>query len=147
MSLPDALMATDLNALSPFGLVILTASLAGRNLIHLKHPVPEEHQAINDNLIAIGFALPDRLRLPIGLENPNVVFAQMMLLALTICLHQARAANASPNNFTRQVAQEAAESSERCLTSALAITSMMRLVNHTDFSSVRSSHFEFCCTF
>lgn len=87
--------------LSSFGGVVLMAALFGRNLTHLHRPTPDDHDDDLDNgefwkrhrdldsvLLNTALSLPDELRLPLGLNNPNVVFMNMNIHTSTICLHQ-----------------------------------------------------------
>lgn len=146
LSLADALEPKNIELLSSLGAIVLTAFLAGRNLNHLKQRVKigrprnkeddfwRGHQELDLMLSEILLNLPDRLRLPFGIDSPNVVFVNMNLQALTICLHQTAVIKASRSSVLRS--QFGEESEVRCVAAALAIKNTMRMVSHTDLSAV-----------
>lgn len=98
--LSDALSPTGVASLSSFAGVALLAALFGRNLTHLHRPGPDDndhdlngefwkrHRDIDSILLNISLGLPDHLRLPSCLNDPNAVFLNMNIHASTICLHQ-----------------------------------------------------------
>jgi hypothetical protein len=98
----DALGPAGPASLSSFAGVVLMAALFGRNLTHLHRPSPDDqdddldgefwkrHRDLDSILLNTSLSLPDDLRLPSGLNNPNVVFLNMNLHTSTICLHQVR---------------------------------------------------------
>jgi hypothetical protein len=145
MSLSEALEPTGAHRLSSFGGVILMASLFGRNLTHLHRPGPDDrdedlngefwkrHRSMDNVLSHTALALPDALRLPHGLNNPNIVFLNMNIHTSTICLHQAAIFKADKN---RMPARLAAESKVRCITAAAEIASIMRTISHLDLAAM-----------
>lgn len=145
MSLSDALEPAGANKLSSYGGVILMASLFGRNLTHLHRPGPDDrdddlngefwkrHRSMDNILSHTALALPDALRLPSGLNNPNVVFLNMNIHTSTICLHQAAIFKADKN---RMPARLSAESKVRCITAAAEIASIMRTISHLDLAAM-----------
>lgn len=98
--LPEALEPSGAGNLSSFGGVVLMACLFGRNLTHLHRPSSNDqdddlngafwrrHRDLDSLLLNISLSLPDRLRLPMGLGNSNVIFLSMNIHTSTICLHQ-----------------------------------------------------------
>lgn len=90
-------------------------------------------------LLNTSLCLPNSLKLPAGLSNPNVVFANMNIHTSTICLHQAAIFKADKNKLPTSVG---AESKVRCITAANEIASIMRMVSHMDLSIV--SHVVTC---
>lgn len=131
--------------LSPFGGVVLTAYLFGRNLIHLHRPDDDDlghdlngpfwkrHRQIDSILLSTSHGLPAHLKLPSGLSNPNIIFTNMSIHTSVICLHQAAIFKADKNKLAASVGSE---SKIRCITAANEITSIMRSISHTDLSAV-----------
>lgn len=145
MSLPEALDPDGTPGLSSLGGIVLLACLFGRNLTHLHRPDPDEreddlngdfwkrHRQMDNILLNIALALPDSLRLPTSLNDPNVVFMNMNIHTSTICLHQAAIFKADRNRMPARVSQE---SKVRCMTAASEIASIMRQVSHVDVATV-----------
>lgn len=145
MSLNDALEPAGAQKLSSYAGVILMASLFGRNLTHLHRPGPDDrdddmngefwkrHRSMDNILSHTALALPDALRLPNGLNNPNIVFLNMNIHTSTICLHQAAIFKADKN---RMPARLSAESKVRCITAAAEIASIMRTISHLDLAAM-----------
>lgn len=145
LSLSDALEPSGAQKLSSFGGVIVLASLFGRNLTHLHRPGPDDkdddmngefwkrHRRMDNILSHTALALPDALRLPSGLNDPNVVFLNMNIHTSTICLHQAAIFKADKN---RLPARLSAESKVRCITAAAEIASIMRTISHLDIATM-----------
>lgn len=149
-TLQQAYELENVDSLSAQTIIIILASISGRNLKHLKRtfkpPSPPSsqnynfwatHQDLDNTLLSLGLALPENLRLPLGIEKPGVVFINLMLHALTICLHQMAVLKAQKNGQERL----GTESKERCVASALAITSSMRLATCVDIATVCPSPF------
>lgn len=134
--------ATNLQAL---GAIVLTAAMFGRNLLHLHRPTPEDHdddinggfwkrhRQIEQILLQTSLGLPDSLRLPSGLTDPNVVFANMCIHTSAICLHQAAIFKADKYRMPANVSNE---SKIRCVTAAAEIASIMRMISHMDLGAV-----------
>ena len=149
MSLNEALDPEGAPALSGYAGVILMACLFGRNLTHLHRPGPDDadddlngefwkrHRSMDNIILNTALALPDPLRLPTGLNDPNIVFLNMCIHTSTICLHQAAIFKADKN---RMPARISAESKVRCITAAAEIASIMRQISHLDLSAVSISH-------
>ncbi|KAK5134967.1 hypothetical protein LTR08_005919 [Meristemomyces frigidus] len=145
MSLEDALNPACASNLSSFAGVVLLACLFGRNLLHLHRPTPDDndedlngefwkrHRHIDNILLNTALALPDALRLPNGLNDPNVVFLNMNIHTSTICLHQAAIFKADK---VRMPSRVSAESKVRCITAAAEIASVMRQISHLDLSAM-----------
>lgn len=145
MTLSEALEPSGAPNLSSFGGVVLMATLFGRNLTHLHRPGPDDkdddlngefwkrHRSMDNVLLNTTLALPDQLRLPYGLNDPNIIFLNMNIHTSAICLHQAAIFKADRN---RMPARISAESKVRCITAAAEIASIMRTISHLDLSSV-----------
>lgn len=120
----------------------------GRNLLHLHRPSNDEresdlngefwerHRRIDNTLLNTALALPEDMRLPAGINNPNTVFMNMKIHTSVICLHQAAIFKAEKNKLPAHVAQE---SKIRCITAASEIASIMRLIAHIDAALVSAS--------
>ncbi|KAA8650212.1 fungal specific transcription factor domain-containing protein [Aspergillus tanneri] len=143
-TLQEALYPDKIGSLSALGTVIVVSLLAGRNLAHLQQHITDDahsqsefwatHRSLDSLLLNLGLYLPERLRIPHCIEQPNAVFSHMMIHALTICLHQAAADRTRRNPQHDQ--QATTENETRCLSSALAITNIMRLASHTDLAAM-----------
>ncbi|KAG4433416.1 hypothetical protein IFR05_011102 [Cadophora sp. M221] len=147
-SLAEALTPEGASNISPFGGVILSATLYGHNFEHLHRTGPNEHpedpsngefwkrHRKMDNVLSNTFMfLPDHLRLPAGLRDMNVVFIHMNIHASSICLHQAAIVTAGKHNVTGSIVRQ---SQARCLMAAEEISNIMRLICHVDASSMNS---------
>ncbi|CAM1507286.1 Fc.00g069270.m01.CDS01 [Cosmosporella sp. VM-42] len=130
--------------LSSFGGIVLMACLFGRNLVHLHRPDVDDldhdlngpfwkrHRQMDNILLNTSLCLPGHLKLPNGLQNPNIVFTNMSIHTSTICLHQAAIFKAEKNKLPASVS---AESKVRCITAANEIASIMRMISHMDLST------------
>lgn len=144
-TLAKALEQVDLSQLSGFGGVVLMASLFGRNLLHLHRPGLDErdddlngefwnrHREMDNTLLNTSLSLPDALRLPAAVGDPNVIFLNMSIHTSTICLHQAAIYKVDKNGLPSRMSSE---SKVRCLTAAGEIANIMRQASHMDVSSV-----------
>ncbi|KAK5987633.1 Citrinin biosynthesis transcriptional activator ctnR-like protein [Cladobotryum mycophilum] len=131
--------------LSSFGGIVLMACLFGRNLVHLHRPDDDDldhdingpfwkrHRQMDNILLNTSLCLPSHLKLPAGINNPNIVFTNMSIHTSTICLHQAAIFKAEKNKLPNSVS---AESKVRCITAANEIASIMRTISHMDLSSM-----------
>ncbi|KAJ5899131.1 hypothetical protein N7495_003875 [Penicillium taxi] len=129
--------------LSPFACVAVLANLFGRNLIHIHRPHPldndqdlngefwKRHRSHDNILLHIALSLPEHLRLPSGMDDVNVVFANMSIHTSTICLHQAAIFKAEKNKMSNQIIME---SKRRCLVAANQISNIMKMISHVDLS-------------
>jgi hypothetical protein len=144
--LEEALTPEGASKVSPFGGIILSATLFGHNFQHLHRTGPNEHpedlangefwkrHRKMDNVLSNTFMfLPDHLRLPGGVRDMNVIFLHMNIHASAICLHQAAILTAEKHklgvSFMRQCRS-------RSLMAAEEIANIMRLVSHVDASIV-----------
>jgi Fungal specific transcription factor domain len=144
-SLEQAFSDSAANNVSPVSSVILITSMLGRNLTHLHRPTPQDneedlngafwqrHRQLESTLSNISIALPDHLRLPGGLPDPNVIFMNMLLQTSVICLHQAAIFKAERNRLPQTIIDE---SRARCVTGAAEITRIMRMTSHIDLGTV-----------
>ena len=117
------------------------ASLFGRNLLHLHRPDEvdgeddlngefwKRHRHLDNILLNTSLSLPSQFRLPNGLSDAKIVFLNMNIHTSTICLHQAAIFKADKNRLPPNVS---AESKMRCITAAIEIASIMRMISHLD---------------
>ncbi|KAK2073654.1 hypothetical protein P8C59_007919 [Phyllachora maydis] len=151
-TLGDAMSPAGAGKLSPFGGIVLVSCLFGRNLIHLHRPDPDDsdhdlqgdfwtrHRALDSILLNTSLCLPPPLKLPQGLDSPNVVFTNMCIHTSTICLHQAAIFKADKNGLPGSVS---AESKVRCITAANEIARVMTMVSHLDLAAM-NAFISFC---
>src|SRR4051812_48091746 len=144
-SLDQLLNPNGVQNLQPLGGIVLTAAMFGRNLLHLHRPLSDDnendinggfwnrHRSIERILLQTSLSLPDSIRLPSGIAEPNVIFTNMCIHTSTICLHQAAIFKADKNRLPASVS---AESKVRCITAANEIASTMRTISHIDLSTV-----------
>lgn len=144
-TLAEAFKHGGAEALSAFGSIALMAALFGRNIVHLHRPDVSDndsnldgefwkrHRTLDEILLNTALAMPAHLKLPAGINNPNVVFAQMNIHTSTICLHQAAIYKADKNRLPSHVSDE---SKARCFSAANQIAGIMRLISHMDLSAV-----------
>ncbi|KAI2616575.1 hypothetical protein GGR54DRAFT_609738 [Hypoxylon sp. NC1633] len=144
-SLADSMSPAGAAKLSSFGGIVLMACLFGRNLVHLHRPDADDrdhdlngefwkrHRNMDNILLNTSLCLPNHLKLPAGLANPNIVFTNMNIHTSTICLHQAAIFKADRNKLPPSVS---AESKVRCITAANEIASIMRMVSHLDLCAM-----------
>ncbi|ERT01274.1 hypothetical protein HMPREF1624_02516 [Sporothrix schenckii ATCC 58251] len=143
--LHDAMCPSGIGQLTPFAGIILMACLFGRNLTHLHRPDNDDkdsdlngefwkrHRNLDNILLNTLLGLPAQLKLPAGLQNPNIVFTNMCIHTSTICLHQAAIFKAENNSLDESVSPE---SKIRCISAANEIASIMRMVSHMDLSTM-----------
>ena len=148
LSLSDSFSASGTSKISPFAGIAVMACLFGKNLTHLHRPTADDrdddldgefwrrHRNMDIILLNVTLSLPEHLKLPHGLSNPNNIFTNMNIHTSTICLHQAALYKAAKNNLPASVS---AESKMRCISAANEITGIMRMISHLDLSIVRSS--------
>lgn len=141
MFLKEALEPEGAIRLSPLGGVVALAALFGRNLIHLHRPGSNDditnlngdfwrrHRQQDNILLNLVLSLPEHMRLPAGIEVPNVVFTNLSIHTSTICLHQAAIFKADSAKLSGNIA---AESKIRCITAASEIASIMRMASHRE---------------
>ena len=144
-SLDQAMTPQGAGSLTPLGGIVLTAALFGRNLLHLHRPTAEDrdedlnggfwtrHRNLENVLLIMSLGLPDSLRLPAGLPDPNVVFLNMSIHTSAICLHQAAIFKADKHQFPINISNE---SKIRCVTAAAEIATVMRMISHLDLAAV-----------
>lgn len=144
-ALSDIMAGEGASGLSPFAGVCLLATLFGRNLTHLHRPADDDndhdlngefwkrHRSIDNILLNTSLSLPAHLRLPYGLNDPNIIFANMNIHTSTICLHQAAIFKADKHRLPVQIS---AESKRRCIVAADQITNIMKMCSHQDLSSL-----------
>jgi hypothetical protein len=136
------------SSISSFAGVCLMAACFGRNLTHLHRPTAQDreedlngefwkrHRQMDTVLLNTSLSMPENLRLPSALSDPNAVFLNMCLHTSAICLHQAAIFKADKHRLPVTVTNE---SKIRCVTAAAEIASIMRMISHLDLSSVMLS--------
>ncbi|KAB8291561.1 hypothetical protein EYC80_006362 [Monilinia laxa] len=152
-SLADALTPEGASTISSFAGVVLSACLFGQNTEHMFKSGPNEgandvangefwkrHRKMDNVLSSTFMFLPDNLRLPAGLRDPNIVFFHMNIHCSIICLHQGAILTAERENISQSFIKQ---SEARGLMAAEEITNLMRLVSHLDASKM-SSWISFC---
>jgi len=144
-SLEQVFNSNGASNLQAFGAIVVTATMFGRNLLHLHRPTPEDHdddinggfwsrhRNLEQILLQTSLGLPDHLRLPSGIGEPNVIFANMCIHTSAICLHQAAIFKADKYRMPANVSNE---SKIRCVTAAAEIASIMRMISHMDLSTM-----------
>ncbi|KAI4924582.1 hypothetical protein J4E85_007698 [Alternaria conjuncta] len=144
-SLDQILNPNGVQNLQALGGIVLTAAMFGRNLLHLHRPMPDDndeninggfwnrHRNIERILLQTSLSLPDNIRLPTGIADPNVVFTNMCIHTSAICLHQAAIFKADKYRLPASVSNE---SKIRCVTAAAEIASIMRMISHMDLGSM-----------
>lgn len=142
-ALQDVMDGQGTSGLSSFAGVCLLATLFGRNLTHLHRPAEDDndhdlngefwkrHRSLDNILLNTSLSLPSHLRLPYGLSDPNIVFANMNIHTSTICLHQAAIFKADKHKLPAQIS---AESKRRCIVAADQITNIMKMCSHLDLA-------------
>lgn len=144
-SLEQALNPLGAGSLESLGGIVVTAAMLGRNLLHLHRPSADDnesdinsgfwtrHRQIEQILLQTSLGLPEHLRLPAALNDPNVVFANMCIHTSAICLHQAAIFKADKYQLPVSLSNE---SKVRCVTAASEIASIMRMIAHMDLGAV-----------
>ncbi|TGO07359.1 hypothetical protein BTUL_0288g00080 [Botrytis tulipae] len=152
-SLAAALTPEGASTISSFAGVVLSACLFGRNAQHTLKSGREDgandlangafwknHRKMDNILSSTFMFLPDHLRLPAGLRDPNIVFFHMNIHCATICLHQGAVLTAERENISQSFISQ---SEARCLMAAEEVTNLMRLISHLDAGKL-SSWIGFC---
>ncbi|CAD6444977.1 262de15b-b350-4c43-8cdc-7ee8756edd8a [Sclerotinia trifoliorum] len=141
-SLAEALTPEGASTISTFAGVVLSACLFGQNIEHMSKSGPEDgandiangefwkrHRKLDNVLSSTFMFLPDSLRLPAGLRDPNIVFFHMNIHCSTICLHQGAVLTAERENISQALIQQ---SEARNLMAAEEVANLMRLISHID---------------
>ena len=149
LRLSDIFAGEGVSTLSPFACVCVLANLFGRNLVHIHRPQPQDndhdlngefwkrHRSHDNILLHIALSLPEHLRMPAGVDDVNVIFANMSIHTSTICLHQAAIFKAEKSKMPSQIITE---SKRRCLVAANQISSIMKMISHMELTIVRLSY-------
>jgi hypothetical protein len=145
-SLAEAMTPGGASNISPYGGVIMAATLYGHNFEHLHRSGPNErpedftggdfwkrHRHIDNVLSNTFMFLPDHLRTPYVSQDMNVLFMHMNIHASIICLHQAAIVTAQRYKLEPSVIRT---SRTRNLMAAQEITNLMRMCSHVDAYSV-----------
>lgn len=143
--LANVVSGEGISTLSPYGSVVLLTCFIGRELLHLHRPDPQDnehdlngefwkrHRTYDNLLLHSALSAPSHLRLPVGIGDPNVIFWNMGVHSATICLHQAAIFKAEKNKLPNSIVMEG---KRRCIVAADQISSIMRMISHTDLSTV-----------
>ena len=149
LQLSEVLKGEGTESISSFAGVILLATLYGRNLTHLHRPNDNDmdhnlngefwkrHRNLDNILLNISLQMPEALRLPGAIGDPNAVFCNMNVHTATICLHQAAIFKADKHKLPGQIS---AESKRRCIVAADQVTNIMRVISHIDLSTVSAQY-------
>lgn len=152
--LSEVLNGEGTETISAFSGVILLSTLYGRNLTHLHRPSDDDadhdlngkfwkrHRQLDNILLNISLAMPQALRLPGAINDPNAIFCNMNVHTATICLHQAAIFKADKNQLPAQIS---AESKRRCIVAADQVTNIMKMISHIDLSLVRLAPLTISC--
>ena len=133
--------------LSSMGSVAVLTCVLGRVFLHQRRPKQSDdvsglagdsefwtrHYRMSEILRQVGTHLPDRLRLPNSLVDPNVVFMSMALHTSTVCLHQVAIQQADRHSLPTNIGYELRV---RYLSTAAEIATIMRMLSHLDLSNV-----------
>ena len=145
ITLDKALEPGGATGISSAGGVAVMAAMFGRNLVHLHRGTPDDnerslngkfwlrHRSLDTTLLNIALSLPDHLRMPSGINDQNAIFTNLCIHTSTICLHQAAIFKADTHKLPSNVS---AECKIRCITAAAEIASVMRMISHTDMTTV-----------
>ena len=149
LQLSEVLNGEGTESISSFAGVVLLATLYGRNLTHLHRPNDNDmdhnlngefwkrHRNLDNILLNISLQMPEALRLPGAIGDPNAVFCNMNVHTATICLHQAAIFKADKHKLPSQIS---AESKRRCIVAADQVTNIMRVISHIDLSTVSAQN-------
>lgn len=153
ISLTQALTPEGVESISQFGGVILAATLFGHNHRHLHTTGPDEHaddtlngafwkryRALDNVLLNTFMFLPERLQLPLGVQDVNVAFTHMTIHASSISLHQGTIVAATKHKINPDILRH---SQARSLTAAYEIANIMRHISHVDPSDVGCGVFRY----
>ena len=154
LTLAEAQTPDGASRISSFGGVVVMTCIFGRNLTHLHRAtdsdMPEDpsgefwkrHHKLDSILMTTSMYIPDHLRLPAGIKDPNVVSVNMYIHTATICLHQAAILKAEKHKVGSTIVRE---STARCFLAASEIVSLTKLCSPLDISYVRgsSSHLKY----
>lgn len=149
LTLAEAMTAEGAASLSPYAAVAVLATLFGRNLTHLHRPEPNDrpedlnngefwkrHRAMDNILTNISMFLPDHLRLPAGIRDPNITFVNLNIHTSTICLHQAAILKAEKYELGVEITKQ---STDRCFLAAGEIIGIVKMTSHMDIGNVSTS--------
>ncbi|KAF3481469.1 C6 transcription factor [Arthroderma uncinatum] len=144
-SLAEVISGQETGSLSPYAATILLACMFGRNLHHLHRVTANDkdhdlhgefwkrHRALDNILLHTSLSLPNHLRLPDGIHDPEIIFCNMCIHTSTICLHQAAIHKAEKHDMPATISTE---SKRRCIIAADQITNIMKLVSHVDLTTL-----------
>jgi hypothetical protein len=147
-SLWDALTPDGARHVSSFGGVLILAYIFGKNLMHLHRSsdtdMPEDptgefwrrHYKLDTVLVNTSMYLPDHLRLPAGIRDPNVVAINMYIHSATICLHQSAILKAEKHQTGASIVRE---STTRCFLAASELVSLTKLCSPFEIAYVSSA--------
>ncbi len=134
-----------IKSLSSFAGVVLITHFFGLNHTHLHRPEPDpreyalngefwkRHRRMDTLLSQTSISLPDHLRLPNGIRDPNTVFLNLAIPTSTIRLHQAAIFKAEENHLPKRVVEQ---SRTRCIIAAQRIADIVRMTSDMDMAGV-----------
>jgi len=144
-TLTEAMTPALIKSLSSFAGVVLITHFFGLNHTHLHRPEPDpreyalngefwkRHRRMDTLLSQTSISLPDHLRLPDGIRDPNTVFLNLAIPTSTIRLHQAAIFKAEENHLPKRVVEQ---SRTRCIIAAQRIADIVRMTSDMDMAGV-----------
>ncbi|OGM50656.1 C6 transcription factor Prf [Aspergillus bombycis] len=143
--LNDVLKGEGLATLSPLASIGFVSCIFGRITNHLRLPHSQDddsystggfwqrHRSCDEILLQFSLSMPNHLRLPNGMGNPNIIFCNIALHTAVICLHQAAIHRAEWNNISEF---PIIESMLRCSAAAQRILEIIKMVGPINMSKV-----------
>ncbi|KAE8137928.1 fungal-specific transcription factor domain-containing protein [Aspergillus pseudotamarii] len=143
--LSDVLNGEGLATLSPSASIAFVSCIFGRITDHLRLPQSQDddsygtggfwqrHRSCDEILLNFALAMPNHLRLPNGMGDPNIIFCNIALHTAIICLHQAAIFRAEWNNVSEY---PIVESKLRCTAAAQQVLEIIKMVGPVNMSKV-----------
>ncbi|KNG90830.1 C6 transcription factor Prf [Aspergillus nomiae NRRL 13137] len=143
--LSDILKGEGLATLSPSASVGFVSCIFGRITNHLRLPHSQNddsystggfwqrHRSCDEILLNFALSMPNHLRLPNGMGDPNIIFCNIALQTAVICLHQAAIYRAEWNSISEF---PIVESKLRCSAAAQQILEIIKMVGPINMSKV-----------
>ena len=150
--LSESMQPEHASKLSGYAGRILLTCLYGRNVVHLRRTTQDgldadlngefwmRHRQLDNILKSTALALPEALRVPTGLPDPNVITINIYLHVAIISLHLGAIVVADNNHMPGAVS---AESKGRCTIAAAEIASIARQISHLRVPAVSRMHMLF----
>lgn len=139
---------------SSFTGMVLAVTLMCKNFDHIhaaksteipdsgdNHEFWKRHRDLDNSLSDTFMCLPEHLRITEELRDPNAFFLNMIMHTATICLHQSAVKRLAKKQD--DMSGILSQSVTRCIASARAISTAVRLFSQQDLSRVC---LPFCCS-